>query len=50
LGSPTNLAFGGAGFDELYVANLARTTITRARVQRQGQRLANQRGAKHAQA
>jgi gluconolactonase len=50
LGSPTNLAFGGTGFDELYVANLARTTITRARVQRQGQRLANQRGAKHAQA
>lgn len=49
LGSPTNLAFGGAEFDELYVANLARTTITRARVQRQGQRLANQRAMKHAE-
>jgi gluconolactonase len=50
LGSPTNLAFGGPGFDELYVANLARTTITRARVQRQGQILANQRATKHAEA
>lgn len=43
LGSPTNMAFGGANFDELYVANLARTTITRAKVGRKGQRLANQR-------
>ena len=50
LGSPTNLAFGGPGFDELYVANLARTTITRARLQRQGQKLANQRMMKHASA
>ena len=30
LGSPTNMAFGGKNMDELYVANLARTTITRA--------------------
>lgn len=43
LGGPTNLAFGGENFDELYVANLARTTITRARIGRRGQRLANQR-------
>ena len=50
LGSPTNLAFGGPGFGELYVANLARTTITRARVLRQGKLLANQRGVKRAQA
>jgi len=43
LGSPTNMAFGGNNFDELYVANLARTTITRAKVGRKGQPLANQR-------
>jgi len=42
LGSPTNMAFGGKDFDELYVANLARTTITRAKVGRRGQPLANQ--------
>jgi gluconolactonase len=41
LGSPTNMAFGGRDFDELYVANLARTSITRAKVGRVGQRLAN---------
>ncbi len=45
LGSPTNLAFGGDNFDELYVANLARTTITRSKVGRRGQPLANQRAA-----
>jgi len=44
LGSPTNLAFGGKNFDELYVANLARTTITRAKINRKGQPLANQKG------
>lgn len=43
LGSPTNMAFGGANLDELYVANLARTTITRARLGIKGQPLANQR-------
>jgi gluconolactonase len=43
LGSPTNMAFGGENFDELYVANLARTTITRAKIGRRGQALANQR-------
>lgn len=43
LGSPTNMAFGGANFDELYVANLARMTITRGKVGRKGQPLANQR-------
>jgi gluconolactonase len=45
LGSPTNMAFGGAGFDELYVANLARTTVTRARIGVKGQMLTNQRTA-----
>jgi gluconolactonase len=45
LGSPTNMAFGGEKFDELYVANLARTTITRAKVGRRGQTLANQKTA-----
>ena len=43
LGSPTNMAFGGKNLDELYVANLARTTITRAKVKRKGQPLVNQR-------
>jgi gluconolactonase len=41
LGSPTNMAFGGKDFDELYVANLARTTITRAKTNRKGLRPAN---------
>jgi gluconolactonase len=41
LGSPTNMAFGGENFDEMYFANLARTTITRAKVGRKGQPLAN---------
>lgn len=43
LGSPTNMAFGGKDHDELYIANLARTTITRAKVGRRGQKLVNQR-------
>jgi gluconolactonase len=43
LGSPTNMAFGGENFDEIYFANLARTTITRVKVGRKGQPLANQR-------
>jgi len=43
LGSPTNMAFGGKDFDEMYFANLARTTITRAKVGRKGQPLVNQR-------
>jgi gluconolactonase len=43
LGSPTNMAFGGKDFDELYIANLARTTITRAKTGRKGMPLANQR-------
>jgi gluconolactonase len=32
LGRPTNMAFGGADFDEIYVANLGRYTITRAKL------------------
>jgi gluconolactonase len=43
LGRPTNLAFGGENFDEIYVANLGRYTITRASVGILGQPLANQR-------
>lgn len=41
LRSPTNMAFGGKDFDEMFFANLGRTTITRARVGRKGQPLAN---------
>jgi gluconolactonase len=41
LGRPTNLAFGGENFDEIYVANLARFTITRAKLGVRGQPLAN---------
>lgn len=36
LGGPTNLAFGGPDNDWIYVANLCRWTITRARVGRKG--------------
>ena len=36
LGGPTNLAFGGPDGDWVYVANLCRWTITRARVGRKG--------------
>jgi gluconolactonase len=43
LGRPTNLAFGGADFDEIFVANLGRTAITRARLGIRGQPLANLR-------
>ena len=32
LGGPTNLNFGGPGYDEIYVANLNRWEITRARI------------------
>jgi gluconolactonase len=43
LGRPTNMAFGGNQFDEIYVANLGRFTITRARLGTRGQPLANLR-------
>jgi gluconolactonase len=43
LGRPTNLAFGGPNLDEIYVANLARFTITRANIGVRGQPLANMR-------
>ncbi|HEX5471655.1 MAG TPA: SMP-30/gluconolactonase/LRE family protein [Lacipirellulaceae bacterium] len=42
LGRPTNLAFGGKDLDEIYVANLGRYTITRAKLGVRGQPLANQ--------
>ena len=44
LGRPTNLAFGGKDFDEIYVANLGRYTITRAKLGIRGQPLANLQG------
>lgn len=50
LSRPTNMAFGGANLDELYVANLGRTTITRARTGLRGQPLANLKGASNAAA
>jgi gluconolactonase len=43
IASPTNVAFGGADFDEMYFANLSRWHICRARVGIRGQLLANQR-------
>jgi gluconolactonase len=43
LASPTNAAFGGADFDEMYFANLSRWHICRAKVGIRGQLLANQR-------
>lgn len=43
LGRPTNLAFGGKNFDEIYVANLGRYTITRAKLGIRGQPPANLR-------
>jgi sugar lactone lactonase YvrE len=42
ISRPTNLAFGGADFDEIYVANLGRYTITRAPAGVKGQPLAHQ--------
>jgi gluconolactonase len=45
LGRPTNLAFGGKDFDEIYVANLGRYTITRAKLGVRGRPLANFRRA-----
>ena len=42
LASPTNAAFGGANFDEMYLANLSRWHICRVRVGINGQPLANQ--------
>jgi gluconolactonase len=43
LASPTNIAFGGPNFDEMYLANLSRWHICRARAGMKGQVLANQR-------
>jgi gluconolactonase len=43
LGRPTNLAFGGNDFDEIYVANLGRYTITRAKLGIRGRPPANLR-------
>jgi gluconolactonase len=43
IASPTNVAFGGAKFDEMYFANLSRWHICRAPVGIRGQLLANQR-------
>ena len=43
LARPTNIAFGGPANEYLYVANLGRWHINRARIGIAGQRLANQR-------
>ena len=43
LGGCTNIAFGGDDFNELYVANLSRYSVSRIPLRRQGQPLANQR-------
>jgi gluconolactonase len=45
LGRPTNLTFGGNDFDEIFVSNLGRFTITRAKLGIRGQPLANSNGA-----
>lgn len=42
LGGPTNLAFGGKDFNEAFVANLSRYTITCFGLGKKGQPLANQ--------
>lgn len=41
LGRPTNLAFGGKDGDDIFVANLGRSTITRAKIAIRGQLLSN---------
>jgi gluconolactonase len=43
IARPTNVAFGGANFDEIFVANLGRWHIGRAPAGVKGQRLANLR-------
>lgn len=43
LASPTNAAFGGPNFDEIYFANLSRWHICRTCIGIKGQPLANQR-------
>ena len=43
LAGPTNIAFGGPNFDQMYVANLGRWHIARASAGMRGQLLANQR-------
>jgi hypothetical protein len=44
LACPTNIAFGPADADMMYVANLARWHICRVRAGVGGQKLANQSG------
>ena len=41
LSRPTNLAFGGENFDEIFVANLGRQSITRAKIDQVGQKPTN---------
>lgn len=43
IASPTNIAFGGPGFDEMYFANLSRWHVCRVKAGIKGQPLANQR-------
>jgi gluconolactonase len=46
IARPTNIAFGGADRDYLYVANLGRWHINRAKIGVSGQPLANQRNGR----
>ncbi len=43
IARPTNIAFGGPDFDQMYVANLGRWHISRAPAEERGQLLVNQR-------
>ena len=43
LAGPTNIAFGGVNFDEMFIANLNRWHICRAKAGVKGQLLANLR-------
>ena len=43
VGGPTNVAFGGNNFEDMFIANLCRYTITRFHLGRKGQPLANAR-------
>jgi gluconolactonase len=45
LGGPTNMCFGGQGYQEIFVSNLCRYTISRAAVGRVGLRPVNLRSA-----
>ena len=41
ISRPTNIAFGGKDFDEIFIANFGRQTVTRAKIGISGQKLVN---------